>query len=296
MGQRRAIWLLAAATALAACSSQGPSAPASATTPAATSASAGVPSPSDRLPASIAGSGKLRVGLDATAGEPFAVLGADGSTIEGLDADLSVALAKALGVEVQFVNTAFDGLIPGLQAGHYDVSVSNMLDTKKREATVDFVDFMKDGSAFLVANAYSGAPFTLQGLCGHKVGVIRGTFEEIVVTDQNAKCAVPIQISIFDGNSTGYLALSDGRVEVLTAPLATSNYYSANSGGQFKPGGTPFGIGMIGMAVAKDSELTPSLQAAMRQLMSDGTYAGILAKHGVTDSAIPDATINNPTP
>ena len=54
---------------------------------------------------------------------------------------MAEALGYVLGMKVQIVNTPFDSMIPSLQAGRADFLISDMLDTKKREQIVDFVDY-----------------------------------------------------------------------------------------------------------------------------------------------------------
>ena len=245
------------------------------------------------LPSELKSAGVLKVATDATVGAPFATFASDNTTITGLDVDLANALGQVLGVKVQFVNVPFDGLIPGLEGGRYDVSVSTMLDTKKREAAVDFVDFMKDGSGFLVRGDYSGAPVTLQSLCGKSVGVLRGSFEESTIEAQNAKCAPQIGIKVFQDKNTAYLALDNGRIDVFADALAQINYNAASSNGKFKAGGEPFGVALIGMGVAKNSPLVSVLQQALQKLIDDGQYKAIMTKNKIDASGIDKATIND---
>ena len=220
-------------------------------------------------------------------------LAQDNKTIVGLDVDLANALAQTLGLKVELVNTPFDGLIPGLQGKRYDVSISTMLDTKKRQATVDFVDFMQDGSGFLVRGDYKGDPVTLEALCGRSVGALRGSFEETSVDEQNAKCDKKIDVKVFENKNAAYLALDTKRIEIFTDALAQINYYSSKSSGKFKAGGEPFGVALIGMGLPKESELTPLLQKALQKLMENGEYKAILARNNVADSAITRATVND---
>jgi polar amino acid transport system substrate-binding protein len=248
---------------------------------------------SGAVPAALKNSGVLKVATDATVGVPFATFAQDNKTIVGLDVDLANALAQTLGLKVELVNTPFDGLIPGLQGKRYDVSISTMLDTKKRQATVDFVDFMQDGSGFLVRGDYKGDPVTLEALCGRAVGALRGSFEETSVDEQNAKCDKKIDVKVFENKNAAYLALDTKRIEIFTDALAQINYYSSKSSGKFKAGGEPFGVALIGMALPKESELTPLLQKALQKLMENGEYKAILARNNVADSAITKATVND---
>ena len=68
--------------------------------------------------------GVMRVGM-CPEYPPFESLTEDGD-IEGFDADLAAAIAEKLGVEVEFVNTPYEGLIAGLQNGDFDIIMSGM--------------------------------------------------------------------------------------------------------------------------------------------------------------------------
>ena len=58
----------------------------------------------------------------------------------GFDIDLIQAVGAAADMEVQIVNTAWDGLIPGLLTGNYDCIVSAMTITDERLKAVAFSD------------------------------------------------------------------------------------------------------------------------------------------------------------
>ena len=56
---------------------------------------------------------------------PFESLTESGD-IEGFDVDLANAIAEKLGVEAEFVNTPYEGLIAGLENGDFDIIMSGM--------------------------------------------------------------------------------------------------------------------------------------------------------------------------
>ena len=58
--------------------------------------------------------------------------------IKGFWMDMARKMAKDLGVEVQFIDSDWDGLIPGLQSGKFDVVLAQMAITSKRALAVDF--------------------------------------------------------------------------------------------------------------------------------------------------------------
>ena len=62
----------------------------------------------------------------------------EGTEIEdGLDIDLARAIAEELGVEVEFINTGFDGIILALQTEEFDILMSAMTIRPEREGEID---------------------------------------------------------------------------------------------------------------------------------------------------------------
>ena len=82
--------------------------------------------------------GKLNVGIEIGY-PPFEVFAEDGKTEEGYDIDIISGVAKRLGLEVNFVNTAFDGIFKGIDK-NYDVVCSAITITKERKKTMSFSD------------------------------------------------------------------------------------------------------------------------------------------------------------
>lgn len=62
----------------------------------------------------------------------------DAGEPDGFDIDIGKALAEAMGVEVVFVESSWDGIIPGLLAGKYDIVISAMARTPERALAVNF--------------------------------------------------------------------------------------------------------------------------------------------------------------
>ena len=54
-----------------------------------------------------------------------------------------------MGLKANVVNATFDGIIPGLASGKYDLGMSSFTDTKEREKTVDFVTYFSAGHVVL---------------------------------------------------------------------------------------------------------------------------------------------------
>lgn len=82
--------------------------------------------------------GVLRVGT--TPGYmPFEVVNKKGDII-GFDMDIARRMARSLGVELEIVSSAWDGIIAGLITGKYDIIMAAMTITEERKERIDFSD------------------------------------------------------------------------------------------------------------------------------------------------------------
>lgn len=79
--------------------------------------------------------GTLRVGFSSFV--PWAMQDKDGKYI-GFEIDVATRLAQDLGVKLQLVPTNWDGIIPALLSGKFDVIIGNMAITPERSLTVNF--------------------------------------------------------------------------------------------------------------------------------------------------------------
>jgi len=264
----------------------------SSTTAAATTAAA---APTIDVPADIKSKGKLVVAADASYA-PNEFIGDDGKTVEGADVDLANAIGKALGLSVEVKNAGFDSIIPGLAAKKYDLGMSSFTDTKEREATVDFVTYFSAGTSFYT-KASGGADVTgLDDLCGKTVAVEKGTTQADDSTAQSKKCTEAgkeaVKVSTFPDQNGANLAISSGRAQIGMADSPVAAYQVKQANGQFKLVGTPYGTAPYGIAIPKDSGLAEPVLAAVKQMISDGSYKEILGKWGIEDGAITDPVIN----
>ena len=237
----------------------------------------------------------LVVAADATYA-PNEFIGSNGKTVEGMDPDLGKALAAVMGIKVKVVNTSFDGIIPGLAAGKFDVGMSSFTDTKERQKTVDFVTYFQAGTSFYVKATGGPTINTLADLCGHSVGVERGTTQADDATAQSGKCKSAgksgVKVAVYPDQNAANLAISSGRQQVGMADSPVAAYVVKQSNGQFKLTGKSYNTAPYGIAIPKGSGLAKPFLSALKVLMSDGTYKAILTKWGIADGAITNPKIN----
>ncbi|MCU1595836.1 MAG: atrA protein [Frankiales bacterium] len=245
------------------------------------------------LPQAIRDKGTLIVGSDV-AYAPVEFFDADGTTVLGIDADIAAAIGKQLGVTLKLQNGTFDGLIPALTTSkRIDLIMSAMSDNKKRQATVDFVDYFSAGTSILVAK---GNPKGIKGLddfCGKTVAIQRGTTQDDVAEAQAKKCgSSKLTILKFDTDPEALQQVKSGRAvaDMNDFPVAA---YTAQKQPDFEVVGEQLEAGPYGIGVRKtDTALRDALQKAVQALIDNGDYAKILEKWNVTLGALKSATVN----
>ena len=79
--------------------------------------------------------GKLKVGMSTFV--PWAMQSKTGEWV-GFEIDVARRLAKDMGVEVEFVPTKWEGLIPALLTGKFDMVIAGMTGTPQRALKINF--------------------------------------------------------------------------------------------------------------------------------------------------------------
>lgn len=246
------------------------------------------------VPAAVKSKGTLDIASDASYA-PDEFIAPDGKTVIGMDADLAKALAAEMGLKANVVNVTFDAIIPGMAAGRYELGMSSFTDTKKREQTVDFVDYANVGESFYTKAQGGTSIGSISDICGLTVSVETGTTEQSDATAQSAKCTKagkkPVSVKAFPNQNLANLAVSSGRAQLGFADTPVAAYQVKKTGGMFKLIGTAYAPAPYGIAVAKSTGLTKAVQAALVALIKNGTYGQIFAKWGVQGIAIPASAV-----
>lgn len=80
-------------------------------------------------------SGKMRVGMSTFV--PWAMQDKKGEWI-GFEIDVAKKLAEDMGVKIEFVPTKWEGLIPSLLTGKFDLIIAGMMGTPQRALKINF--------------------------------------------------------------------------------------------------------------------------------------------------------------
>ena len=189
------------------------------------------------VPQAIRSAGKLVVGINQPY-PPAEFTDSDGNYV-GFDVDLLNAVARILGLSVEYRETAFESIIPSVQAGAFDVGLSSFTDTKAREALVDFVTYFQAGTQWAQR---AGQPVNPNNACGLRVGVQSRTIQDTEELPRKNKACIavgapPITIVDFVSQDDVTKALINGDIDAMSTDSPVTGYAAQQSGGTVEAAG-----------------------------------------------------------
>jgi len=223
----------------------------------------------------------LRFGVDASYA-PFEFKAADGS-LKGFDIDLGYAICAKLQVKCLWVESDFDGLIPGLRAGKFDGILSSMTVTPPREKAIDFSNELFSGFTSYVFKKGSGLSSDVASLKGKTVGYFQGSIQEAYAKAVLDKAGVKIQS--YQNQDQVYYDLVAGRLDASLQDTlqAQLGFIMSPQGADYEmspPVDSPFLPTKTAIGIAKgDAQLKALLDKAIQALHDEGTYDSIQKQH-----------------
>jgi polar amino acid transport system substrate-binding protein len=224
---------------------------------------------------------------------PFESVAADGTTPDGLDIDIAAEIARRWGVTSSIHSTEFDYLIRGLNAGSCDLVISSMSSTfGDRAEQVDFVDYLRPWTAFLVAPGNPKGITTIDDLAGKSIAVDPGYASEATLqaaSDDLVAAGKPaIEIVTTSKSDEAWAEeLAEGRVDALAGDSVEVVYQAGKPpyAGASEVGGPALDPQPIGIAIRKDDAgMMEAVAAAIDAIYADGTMQSIVEKWGMTDA------------
>lgn len=251
----------------------------------------------DRLPAAIKNAKVLKMVGDSF--PPYRTVGNDGKTVTGIDADIAKALEPILGIKIELhIVSNLPAMLAGIDTGRYDFSGGPLLSTKEREKRYDILAWMLSKPAFVLP-VNGRKTNVLLDLCGLRVAYPAGSAQEEYskkVTDRcvSAKKEPLAYVPLADQNAT-VLATQSGRADVSGMQLAAALYLQHRMPGKFTiQTDETDGLGVLhqGFVFKKDSELSPVILDALKQIWASGEYAKIMEKWSLGAAKTPIPMLN----
>lgn len=201
----------------------------------------------------------------------------EGDKIVGIDAEIAEAMAAKLGKELVIQDMQFDSILTAVQTGSVDFGMAGMTVNEERLESVNFTSSYATGVQSIIVK--EGSPITtvddLYGDVTYKVGVQLGTTGDSYSTDDFGA----ENVSQFANGNEAVMALIGGAVDcVIIDNQPAKALVEVNEGLVILD--TAYADEEYAICVAKENEeLLASLNAAIEELIADGTVDAIIAKY-----------------
>ena len=255
----------------------------------------------------ISNAKSIRIGTEG-AYPPWNNLNSAGD-LEGAEIDFGNEACARMSVECEWVTQDWDGIIPALLQGKYDIIIAGMSITEERKEKVNFTNgYMNDGARFWTLNG-SG----LEGLSVDKftggvnkvnmnnasgkeqaaIGQLIAAFEDKTICVQSSTTHANFASQYMSGNSVVklYQTVDDhnldliaGRCDAVLSDVASAIDFmetDQGSGAVFTGptfSGGPWGDGVGGAVRKEDTDILDMWNKAIAEMAADGTTAEITKK------------------
>ncbi len=255
------------------------------------------PTPDACAPANLAlkTAGKLTLGADNPAYPPYFArrdggntppweesdFTGDPTTGEGFESAVAYAVAAKLGFapdKVSWIVVPFaNSFAPG--AKEFDFYITQVSYKPERAQAVDLSDgyYFVSQSVVAFKDSPLAAAKTVADLAGYTFGAQVGTTSYDVIVNTIKPSKDP---QVFDTNDAAIEALKSGQIDGIVVDLPTADFLTnvqvenAVAVGKFDTGVAEY----FSVVLEKGSALTPCVNAAIKALNDDGTFAGLVTR------------------
>lgn len=212
--------------------------------------------------------GTLRIALEGTY-PPFNFRDSKTGQLAGYDVDVAQLVCARLGVKPEFVTTEWSAILAGLGAGKYDVIVSQVGITPRREQAFDFSQPYTYSAPQLIVRKNDGGSYkSLADLKGRRVGVGQGS-----VYEQQARAVPGIDVKSYPSAAENLQDLAFGRIDAALNDSLMVGYLLKTSHLPIRADARVGEVTRMGIALRKGN---PKLRAAIDKALDDARADGSL--------------------
>ena len=250
--------------------------------------------------ASIANSQTIRIGTEG-AYPPWNNLNSAGE-LEGAEIDFGNEACERMGVTCEWVTQDWDGIIPALLQGKYDIIIAGMSITEERKEKVNFTTgYMTDGARFAVLKTSGLANLNIAGIAKVNLNNAGGKEQAaigqlIAAMDGKTVCVQSstihqnflekhmsgaVDVKLYQAVDDHNLDLAAGRCDAVLADVGSIIDFMESDGGVDVAftgptfSGGVFGDGVGGAVRKEDTDILEMWNAAIAEMSKDGTTAEI---------------------
>ena len=202
--------------------------------------------------------------------------------LKGMRVELGEEIAKRLCLKAEYVRIEFSAMIPGLQAGRWDIINTGIFFTEERAKLMQMLPYEDQAISISTAKGNPGKITKPDDLAGKTIGVEIGGFEERKtreldkqLTDKGMK---GMNIRTFENFAMAFQALRAGQVEVALSIDSTGAEYQKR--GDFER--VLSGLFPTPVALAlKNKPLAETVAKVLNDMKADGSFQKLFDQYGV---------------
>ena len=202
--------------------------------------------------------------------------------LKGMRVELGEEIAKRLCLKAEYVRIEFSAMIPGLQAGRWDMINTGIFYTEERAKLMQMLQYEDQAISISTVKGNPGKIGKIDDLSGKALGVEIGGFEERKareldkqLTDRGMK---GMNIRTFENFAMAFQALRAGQVEMTMSIDATGAEYQKR--GEFDR--VLSGLFPTPVALALRSKpLAETVAQVVNDMRADGSFQKLFAAYGV---------------
>ena len=225
-----------------------------------------------------ANEGKLTMATNA-AFPPYEYV--EGGKIVGIDAEIAGAIATKLGLELQIDDMEFDSIIESVKGGKADMGLAGMTVTEERKEAVDFTATYATGVQVVIVtedSAITSVDDLFAEGANTTIGVQRNTTGDLYTTWDIEDEGLG-QIDRYSKGADAVQALKTGKVDCVVIDNEPAKAF-VNAIEGLKILDTEYAVEDYAGAMNKaNPELYQAVNAALEELIADGTVKGIVEKY-----------------
>lgn len=249
----------------------------------------------DDILAKAKAAGELKIGTE-TEFAPFDFI-KDGKAV-GFNYDLLAAVSKEMGLKFTFVALPWESVIPGLDAGKFDMVSGPATITKARMARYAFTLPVGDATCALLKKAGDKSITTPADIAGKAVGSGKATAQLEQLKKYSAKLPKASTIREYPDFSGAYADLAAGRIAAVANSMTNIAVVAGERPDTFELVKPPFGdksyFGFFVRKEAGSESLIKAVNAAILKIKKDGRMAKIQQTWFKNTMDLPD-TVPEPT-
>ncbi len=206
----------------------------------------------------------------------------ENNELVGFDVDFTKALSEQMGVEIEIISTAWDGIFVGLDKGKYDMIISATGITKERQENFNqSIPYLASGQVLVVSKGNESIK-KIEDLTGKKIGVQIESTGDVAATKQSEK--IEFEITRYDDIVAVFNDINAGRLDACVVDYVVAMEYVAKNKDKYVLSPVQLTNEPLAVTMKKgNDELKKKVDKAIEEMRKNGKLKSISEKWFMDD-------------